>query len=291
MFLVAVIVVALVGGFVPAVLAAIVGSLLLNYYFTPPIHQWTIAQANNALALGVFVAVATAGQLGGRHRGPAHQAGGAGQRGIGAARHHGRQRAARPARAQRAARPDTGSVRHGVGHAARVHARQRPTEGQGGQGGQQPPDARRTGSGSMSGSWHVVASRGEPAVTRPDEADVEVPVAATLSLALRGRPLPASDRRVLGAFALLRGGRPRPAAAGRRGRGGQAHRGRRPDADRAARRGQPRPAHAAGVGQGGRDQPAISRRGLGRRKTTTSCWPRRTSRLTGSPTWWTTCWT
>ena len=59
-----------------------------------------------------------AGQLGGRHRGPAHQAGGAGQRGIRAARHHGRQRATRPAGAQRAARPDTGSLRHGVGHAA-----------------------------------------------------------------------------------------------------------------------------------------------------------------------------
>ena len=52
----------------------------------------------------------------------------------------------------------------------------------------------------MSGSWHVVASRGEPPVTTPEEADVEVPVADTLSLALKGRPLPASDRRVLGAF-------------------------------------------------------------------------------------------
>ena len=38
LFLVAVIAVALVGGFLPAVLAALVGSLLLNYYFTPPIH-------------------------------------------------------------------------------------------------------------------------------------------------------------------------------------------------------------------------------------------------------------
>ena len=58
MFLIAVIVVALVGGFAPALLTAIAGSLLLNYYFTPPIHQWTIAEANNALAIGVFVAVA-----------------------------------------------------------------------------------------------------------------------------------------------------------------------------------------------------------------------------------------
>ena len=42
--------------------------------------------------------------------------------------------------------------------------------------------------------------RPEP-VTSPEDADVEVPVTGTLSLALRGRPLPAADRRVLGAFA------------------------------------------------------------------------------------------
>src|SRR5580658_1638539 len=58
LFLVWVMTVALVGGFVPALLAAILGSLLLNYYFIPPIHRLTISQANNALALGVFVGVA-----------------------------------------------------------------------------------------------------------------------------------------------------------------------------------------------------------------------------------------
>src|SRR6202020_2949369 len=57
-FLAAVVAVALVGGFVPAILVAVAGSLLLNYYFTPPVHKFTIAEANNALALGVFVAVA-----------------------------------------------------------------------------------------------------------------------------------------------------------------------------------------------------------------------------------------
>ena len=42
---------------------------------------------------------------------------------------------------------------------------------------------------------------GEPAVARPETADAEVPVTDHLVLALRGRPLPATDRRVLGAFA------------------------------------------------------------------------------------------
>ena len=56
-FLAGVIAVALVGGFIPAILAAVAGSLLLNYYFTPPLYKFTIAQANNALALMIFVAV------------------------------------------------------------------------------------------------------------------------------------------------------------------------------------------------------------------------------------------
>src|SRR4029077_2880717 len=58
LYLSAVVLVALTGGFAPAVLTAIAGSLLLNYYFTPPVHKFTIAEANNALALGVFVVVA-----------------------------------------------------------------------------------------------------------------------------------------------------------------------------------------------------------------------------------------
>src|SRR6202050_4879729 len=56
-FLVAVIAVALVGGFVPALLEAIAGSLLLHYYFTPPLHMFPLAHVHNALALLIFVAV------------------------------------------------------------------------------------------------------------------------------------------------------------------------------------------------------------------------------------------
>jgi two-component system sensor histidine kinase KdpD len=52
-----------------------------------------------------------------------------------------------------------------------------------------------------SDGWAVVASSGEAQVERPGDADVDVPVTDALSLALVGRPLPASDRRVLGAFA------------------------------------------------------------------------------------------
>ena len=57
-YLVLVVVVALVGGLRPAVLAAVASGVVLNYYFTPPLHSFTIADRNNALAIVVFVVVA-----------------------------------------------------------------------------------------------------------------------------------------------------------------------------------------------------------------------------------------
>jgi two-component system, OmpR family, sensor histidine kinase KdpD len=58
LYLAVVIVVALIGGLWPALAAAVIGSLLLNYYFTPPLYTFTISDKNNALALLVFIAVA-----------------------------------------------------------------------------------------------------------------------------------------------------------------------------------------------------------------------------------------
>ena len=58
LYLVAVVAVAIVGGFWPAVLAAITASLLLNWYFTKPLHTLTIAEPRNMLALLLFVTVA-----------------------------------------------------------------------------------------------------------------------------------------------------------------------------------------------------------------------------------------
>ena len=57
-YLVAVVAVAVVGGFWPAVLAAVTSSLLLNWYFTRPLHTLTIADPQNLLALLLFVTVA-----------------------------------------------------------------------------------------------------------------------------------------------------------------------------------------------------------------------------------------
>jgi two-component system, OmpR family, sensor histidine kinase KdpD len=191
MFLVVVILVALVGGFAPAVLAAIVGSLLLNYYFTPPIHQWTIAEANNWFAIGVFVAVAVLVSSV-----------------VDIAARRSRQ-AARANAESELLTTTAGSVLRGQQGLSALLDRVREAFGMDSvtllectsPDGQQPADASADRLRGTPGNWHVVASRGEPAVTQPGDSDVELPVGNNLLLALRGRPLPAADRRVLGAFA------------------------------------------------------------------------------------------
>ncbi len=57
-YLVGVVAVAVVGGFWPAVAAAVVASLLLNWFFTPPVHTFTIEDPQNMLALLLFITVA-----------------------------------------------------------------------------------------------------------------------------------------------------------------------------------------------------------------------------------------
>jgi two-component system sensor histidine kinase KdpD len=59
-YLVAVITTTVLGGFWPAVLAAVAASLLLNWYFTEPLHTFAIQQPRELLALLLFVTVAVA---------------------------------------------------------------------------------------------------------------------------------------------------------------------------------------------------------------------------------------
>jgi two-component system sensor histidine kinase KdpD len=208
LFLVAVIAVALMGGFLPALLEAIAGSLLLNYYFTPPIHKWTISQANNALALGVFVAVGLVVSFV-----------------VDIAARQTKQ-AARASAESELMVTTAGSVLRGQQALAAVLDRVREAFGMESvallECGSAPGGAGRRGAsqrgedddlpGNAPGmaaparrgpaaDWTVVASSGEHSPVRPEDADVDVPVGDALSLVLRGRPLPAADRRVLGAFA------------------------------------------------------------------------------------------
>ncbi|GAB3658118.1 hypothetical protein GCM10027596_14090 [Nocardioides korecus] len=58
LFLLLTVVVALVGGLRPALVSAVAGSLVINYFFTSPLHTLAIKDPNDALALFVFLAVA-----------------------------------------------------------------------------------------------------------------------------------------------------------------------------------------------------------------------------------------
>jgi two-component system, OmpR family, sensor histidine kinase KdpD len=57
-YLFAVIISSLIGGFYPALTCAVAGSVLLNYYFAPPLHTFTISERNNVIALVIFLLVA-----------------------------------------------------------------------------------------------------------------------------------------------------------------------------------------------------------------------------------------
>src|SRR5690242_4287729 len=170
-YLVAVIVVALVGGFVPAVLLAIASSLLLNFYFVPPVHKFTIAEANNALALGVFVVVALlVSSVVDR-----------------AAR---RTRQAARASAESAMLATTaGSVLRGQRAVEAVLDRVREAFGM-----DSVTLLERADDGTLPGPpvWHVVAHSGSDTVTKPDDADVDVPAGPDLRLALLGHALTAA---------------------------------------------------------------------------------------------------
>lgn len=58
LYLLAVVLVAVVGGIFVAVAAALAAAALINWYFVPPLHTFDIARADQGVALGVFLAVA-----------------------------------------------------------------------------------------------------------------------------------------------------------------------------------------------------------------------------------------
>ncbi|WP_436701452.1 DUF4118 domain-containing protein [Nocardioides sp. BYT-33-1] len=60
MLMAVVVATALIGGLVPAVIAALSSGLLLNLLFTPPLYELTIAEPGNALAIVLFVVVGIA---------------------------------------------------------------------------------------------------------------------------------------------------------------------------------------------------------------------------------------
>ncbi|MGW3472084.1 DUF4118 domain-containing protein [Saccharopolyspora sp. NPDC000995] len=185
LFLVFVVGIALLGGFWPAIAAALAGFLVLNYYFTPPLYVWTIADPDNLLALIVFVIVAIAVSavvdLAAR-----------------------RAREAARARAEAAVLSNlAGSVLRGEHPLTALLTRLRETFGQDSVTllERQPESGRTPEEQHDPRAWHVVDAIGSPPCSSPDAGDTHIAVGDDLALALRGPTLPAADRRVLEAFA------------------------------------------------------------------------------------------
>lgn len=58
LYLLVVVVTSIVGGFYPALVSAVAASLLLNFYFVPPVHTLNVERASSIVALVVFLLIA-----------------------------------------------------------------------------------------------------------------------------------------------------------------------------------------------------------------------------------------
>ncbi|MGW6022002.1 ATP-binding protein [Streptomyces sp. NPDC055099] len=176
LFLTLTVAAALLGGLLPALASAAFGSLLLNYYFTPPLHLWTISDSKNIVAIIVFVGVAISV---------------ASVVDLAARRTH---QAARLRAESEILSFLAGSVLRGETSLDALLERVRETFSM--------DSVALLERASDVAPWTCAGRVGEGrTLERPEDADVDMPVGDHMALALSGRVLPAEDRRVLAAFA------------------------------------------------------------------------------------------
>ena len=173
LFFLATVVTALVGGLGPALLAAVAGGLLLNFFLTPPLYTLTIAGRENVITLVVMVLVAVLVALV-------------------------VDRAARRAQQAAAARAEAELL---SSFSRTVLTRADPLP--------RLLDKLREAFGlttaailqRQNGQWVISACSGPPDCARPEHADVDVAVEPDIHLVGRGHTLTAADRRLLEAVA------------------------------------------------------------------------------------------
>ncbi len=185
-YLVVVVAISLVGRLWAALAAALVSSLLINFYFTPPIYTWTISETQNVLALVVFLIVAVT---------------------VSATVNVAVARTAQAARARREANAlavVAGSVLRGsrplpalLDQLRESFALDSVTLLERNPELRESPNERRDAS-----RWRAAEAVGSPISTTPSDGDVEVPVDEELTLVLCGRTLDATDQRIVEAFAI-----------------------------------------------------------------------------------------
>ncbi|WP_405486606.1 ATP-binding protein [Streptomyces sp. NBC_00096] len=166
---------ALLGGLLPALASAAFGSLLLNYFFTPPLHEFTISDPKNIVAIAIFVGVAVSV---------------ASVVDLAARRTH---QAARLRAESEILSFLAGSILRGETALDALLERVRETFAM--------ESVALLERDTDVEPWTTAGSTGRNPVTRPEDAAVDMPIGENMSLALTGRVLPAEDRRVLGAFA------------------------------------------------------------------------------------------
>ena len=177
-FLLGVVVVALVGGLWPALLTAVGGSLVLNYFFTPPTGTFTIAEPNNVLALAIFVLVAALVSSV-----------------VDRAARRTRQAARSTAESETLATL-AGTVLRGETALPALLERVREAFGMTG-----ALLLERLDTDELTETWRPIASAGTTTCRRPEDGDAEIPARDDLVLVLQGRALAADERRLVGAFA------------------------------------------------------------------------------------------
>lgn len=175
LFLAVTVAAALLGGLLPALASAAFGSLLLNYFYTPPLHRLTIADPKNIVAIVIFVGVAVSV---------------ASVVDLAARRTH---QAARLRAESEILSFLAGSVLRGETSLEALLERVRETFAM-----ESVALLERVNDVEP---WTCAGSVGPDPSARPEDADVDMPVGDHMALALSGRVLPASDRRVLAAFA------------------------------------------------------------------------------------------
>ena len=166
---------ALIGGLWPALFCAVAGSLALNFFFTPPIHTFTIEDPQNVAALIVFLLVATS---------------------VSSAVHLSARRAAQAVAAERESRVLAQLAHSLLGAADQLPAlldQARDTFGM--------PAAAIVRRDSVHAPWTVLASTGPFDVDQVRDASVRAPVDDQTELVLCGSVIEADERRLVSAFA------------------------------------------------------------------------------------------
>jgi len=178
LFLLQVVAAAALGGAGPALTAATIGFLLANWYFTPPLHRWTIGEPQSLLALLVYLVVA-----------------GVVSWFVATVARRSSEVARARAEAETLARVAGASADEDpLGPLARQLLAAFEQQGV-------AVLRRHGGADAIAGEgWSVEAGAGDPVPSSPVEATETLPLDADTVLALVGPRLPAEDRHLLSAF-------------------------------------------------------------------------------------------